>query len=325
MCGSKTVCFTTFYIQSITVKRGNGVTYSPVYYLVTMFPVINIRPKDSCYEVQYLEYGNAKYVLLNVMYNVVCMVLFCVAGEVLGERTVLNFPHQTEDSCDEHVMHPHTGRAGHATGYQTQLQFNLYPTLEHVHDSIVNHPPRPPPVVIERLPPQHMTTHERLEMAALLARRDFRNGRIPAELLSAEQSENTSSEEGETPEAREEIVPIQPQPVQVVQTAQSNVPPVLSGNSCPHVKPQKDDHGIDKMASEVVSLRRQLRRQVSRLREAVHDRRTSKVTVEDEDDIERELRREDGRSLRNMQSLYALQQQVPKNIIRYSSMLNHLL
>ena len=227
---------------------------------------------------------------------------------------MLNFPYQTENPCSDHVMHTHTGRADHATGYQTQLQFNLYPTLQHGHDNIVNHPPRPSPVVIERLPPQHMTTHDRLQMAALLARRDFRNGRVPAEFLSPEQSENSSSEEeGETSEAGEQVV-VQPKPVQVVQTVQSNMPPVLSGSSRPDIKSQEEDHGIDKMASEVVSLRRQLRRQVSRLREAVHDKKTSKVTVEDEEDIERELRREDGRSLRNMQSLYALQQQVLKNI-----------
>lgn len=221
----------------------------------------------------------------------------------MGERTVLNFSHQAEDSCGDHVIHPHIGREDHATGYQTQLQFNLYPSLQHGCDSIVNHPPRPPPVVIERLPPQPMTTQDRLQMAALLARRDFRNGHIPAEFLSAEQSQNnSSSEESETSEAEEQVTPVQSKPVQVVQSK--------SGSSRPDIKPQEEEDGIDKMASEVVSLRRQLRRQVSRLREAVHNRKTSKMPVEDEEDIERELRREDGRSLRNMQSLYTLQQQV---------------
>ena len=216
---------------------------------------------------------------------------------------MLNFPHQAEDPRGDHVVHPRNGREDHATGYQTQLQFNLYPSLQHACD-IINHPPRPPPVVIERLPPRPTTTQDRLQMAALLARRDFRNGHIPEEFLSAEQSQSSSSsEESETSKTEEYVAPVQPKPVQVVQSKPKN--------SRPDIKPQEEkEDGIDKMASEVVSLRRQLRRQVGRLREAVHNRKTSKMAVEDEEDIERELRREDGRSLRNMQSLYTLQQQV---------------
>jgi len=157
-----------------------------------------------------------------------------------------------------------------------------------------------------------MNTHNKLEMATLLARSDFRNGRIPAEFLSVEDSGNSSSEgESEISKAREQVIPLQPKTAQVVETdvekVQSKVP-TLSEET--HIKTQEKDTGIDKMASEVVSLRRQLRRQVSRLREAVYARKTNKITVEDDDDIERELRREDGRSIRNMQSLYALQQQV---------------
>lgn len=260
----------------------------------------------------YLEYGDSKYVLLTETHIVTgCYIwfLFSVAGEVLGERTVLNFSQQMKNPSADHVIQKHTGRTDHATGYQTQLQFNLYPTLEHGHDSIVNHPPRPPPVVVERLSSQHMSTHNRLEMAALIARRDFRSGRIPAEFL--EQSEdNSSSQESEAFEATEQVVLEQPKAAQVVETVQSIVHPVLSEEAHPSVKPQEKDSDIHKMASEIVSLRRQLRRQVSRLREAIQVRKTSKMAVEDEDDIERELRREDGRSIRNMQSLYALQQQV---------------
>lgn len=233
---------------------------------------------------------------------------FCIAGEVLGERTVLNFQHQADNPSGDHVAQQHIGRTDHATGYQTQLQFNLYPTLEHGHSNIVNHPPRPAPVVIERLAPHCVSTHNKLEVAALVARRDFRNGYIPAHFLYTEQSENDSSE-SEVSEAREPVVSMQPKATQVVETVQSTVPPVLSKKSCPHISSQEDPD-IDKMASEVVSLRRQLHRQVSRLREAVHVRKTSKTVVEDEDDVERELHREDGRSIRNMQSLYALKQQV---------------
>ena len=234
---------------------------------------------------------------------------FTVAGEVLGERTVLNFSNLAENPRGDHVTQQHIGRTDHATGYQTQLQFNLYPTQEHGHNSIINHPPRPLPVVIERMGPQCMSTHNKMEVAALLARRDFRNGRLPTKLLSAEQSESSlSSEENEFSEA-EQIIPVQPKLVKVTETVCSDVPPV---ESQPRIGSQEKNSDIDKMASEIVSLRRQLRRQVSRLREAVHVKRTSRMTVKDEDDIERELRREDGRGVRSMQSLYALQQQVCK-------------
>ena len=223
---------------------------------------------------------------------------------------MLSFPRGEENPNGDHVRQLHTGRTDHATGYQTQLRFNLYPNLEHARH--INHPPRPPPVVIERLPPQHISTHDKLEMAALLARRDFRNGRIPSEFLSTEQSGSSSSEEDEAGEVGRQVVSLQPKPepkpVQVIET----VPPSISQTeSLPNIK--SNESNIDKMASEVVSLRRQLRRQVSRLRDAVHDKKTSKISFEDEDDVERELRREDGRSLRNMQSLYTLQQQVCKN------------
>ena len=237
--------------------------------------------------------------------------VFCfpVAGEVLGERTILNFPKLSENPRCDHVIQQHIGRTEHATGYQTQLQFNLYPTQEHGHNSIVNHPPRPPPVVIERMGPQCMSTHDKMEVAALLARRDFRNGRLPTKLLSAEQSESgLSSEEDEASKA-EQIIPVQPKIVKVAETVRSDVPPM---ENHPHIGSQEKSSDIDKMASEIVSLRRQLRRQVSRLREAVHIKKTSRMTVKDEDDIERELRREDGRGVRSMQSLYALQQQVCK-------------
>lgn len=234
----------------------------------------------------------------------------------MGERTVLGFPRKSANPGAGHVMRHHTGRTDHATGYQTQLQFTLRPpTTKHTLSTNVNHPPRPPPVVIERLSPRHMNIHDRMEMAALLARRDFRNGCIPAEFLSAEQSEDDSSSEEseEASEVREEqIIPMQPKAVQVVETVQSKVPPILSEESHSHIKLQEKDSEIDKMASEVVSLRRQLRRQVSRLREAVCARKSNKGSVENEEDVdaEKELRREDGRSVRNMQSLYALQQQV---------------
>ena len=206
-------------------------------------------------------------------------------------------------------MQQHIGRTDHATGYQTQLQFNLYPSQEYGHNNIINHPPRPPPVVIERLGPRCMSTHDKLEVAALLARRDFRNGCLPTKISSAEQSESDSlSEEGETSEA-EQVIPVQPQPkvVKVIETVHSDVPPE---ESHPRIRSQEGNPDIDKMASEIVSLRRQLHRQVSRLREAVHIKKTSRMTVDDEDDIERELRREDGRGVRSMQSLYTLQQQV---------------
>lgn len=221
---------------------------------------------------------------------------------------MLNFPHQADNPSGDHVAQQHIGRTDHATGYQTQLQFNLYPTLEHGHSNIVNHPPRPAPVVIERLAPRCVSTHNRLEVAALVARRDFRNGHIPAHFLYTEQSDDSS--ESEASETREPVVSVQPKATQVVETVQSNVPPVLSEESHTHISSQEKDPDIDKMASEVVSLRRQLHRQVSQLREAVHVRKTSKIVVDDEDDIERELHREDGRSIRNMQSLYALKQQV---------------
>lgn len=218
---------------------------------------------------------------------------------------MLNFSRESKNPGAGHVIHRHSGRVDHATGYQTQLQFNLYPTMENA-NTIVNHPPRPPPVIIERLSPQCMNTHDRLEMAALLARSDFRNGRIPAEFLSVEDSGNDSSkEESKISKATE-----QPKTAQVVETVQSKAPTLLSEESHTDIKTKEKDLGIDKMASEVVSLRRQLRRQISRLREAVYARKTNKVAIENEDDVERELRREDGRSIRNMQSLYALQQQV---------------
>lgn len=244
----------------------------------------------------------------NLIIFVTCALHFSVAGEVLGERTVLNFPNQAENPSCDHVMQQHIGRTDHATGYQTQLQFNLYPTQGHGHNNIINHPPRPPPVVIERLSQPHsMSTHDKLEVAALLARRDFRNGYLPTNNSSTEQSESdSSSEEGETSEA-EQIVPVQSKVVKVVETVRSDVPPE---ESHPRIRSQERNPDIDKMASEIVSLRRQLRRQVSRLREAVHIKKTSRITVEDEDDIEREQRREDGRGVRSMQSLYALQQQV---------------
>ena len=269
--------------------------------------MINIRPKDGCYGALYLEYDNVKYVAFDVFsINSLCN-HFSLAGEVLGERTVLSFPQRAENLGSNHVRQLHTGRTDHATGYQTQLRFNLYPNLEHARN--INHPPRPPPVVIERLPPQHISTQDKLEMAALLARRDFRNGRIPPKFLSTEQSESSSSsEEDEACEVGEKVVPLQPKPVQVIETAPSSIP---LAKSLPDIKSKESD--VEKMASEVVSLRRQLRRQVSRLRDAVLDKKASKISVKDEDDVERELRREDARSTRNMQSLYALQQQVCKN------------
>jgi len=236
---------------------------------------------------------------------------FFIAGEVIGERTVLNFG-RNENNIIDHVTRQRWGRTDHATGYQTQLRFNMHPT-----PSNANHPPRPPPVIIEKLPSSRMSTHDRLQLAALLAKRDFRNGQIPTEFLEQQSEEEvqSSTSDGESSLDQDEDqgpVFLPKAEPKTVQTMKKNIPMVSVFGSVSNTKPPERLSELDKMASEVVSLRRQLRRQVGRLRDAVHAKKTNSLIEEDIDDAiaERQLRQEDGRGIRNMQSLYTLQQQV---------------
>jgi len=235
-----------------------------------------------------------------------------LAGEVIGERTVINFTQKGEKSLPDHVIQQWSGRTDHATGYQTQLRFNVHSSSSNYGNT--NHPPRPPPVVIEKLPSSCMSRHDRLQLAALLARRDFRNGQIPATFLhqQSEEEETQSS-----PTSDEEMRLDQDKPLLTPQADQSNifVQPIMkpaNTQSTTYNRPPEQLSELDKMAAEVVSLRRQLRRQVGRLRDTVHAKKTTSLLEEDIDSIaaERKLRQESGRGIRNMQSLYSLQQQV---------------
>ena len=242
-----------------------------------------------------------------------------LAGEVIGERTVINFAQKGEKSLPGQVIQQRSGRTDHATGYQTQLCFNVHPSSSKYHNT--NHPPRPPPVVIEKLPASCMSTHDRLQLAALLARRDFRNGQIPAIFL---QKQSEEEEMQNSPTSDEEMSLDQDKnrgPLLTPQADQRNIfvqpimkPALLRANtqSTTYSRPPEQLSELDKMAAEVVSLRRQLRRQVGRLRDTVHAKKTTSLLEEDIDSIaaERKLRRETGRGIRNMQSLYSLQQQV---------------
>ena len=255
----------------------------------------------------------------DVYIYITVMCMYIVAGEVIGERTVINFVQRGEKYLPDHVTQQRSGRTDHATGYQTQLRFNVHPSCYNYPST--NNPPRPPPVIIEKLPSSCMSTHDRLQLAALLARRDFRNGQIPANFLQQqseeEEMQSSSVSDGDSsPDQDEGQGPLLPPKATqtVAKNALMQAPTPLEVNTCntAYHKPPERLSELDRMAAEVVSLRRQLRRQVGQLRDAVHTKKTNLLVEEDIDDItaERQLRQEGGRGIRNMQSLYSLQQQV---------------
>jgi len=223
------------------------------------------------------------------------------------------------------VIQQRLGRTDHATGYQTQLRFNVYPSSSNYCN--INHPPRPPPVVIEKLPTSScIGTHGRLQLATLLARRDFRNGQIPAKFLQYQSEEedemqSSSTSDGEGSPRNQE--PLLTQAVANSILVQPVMEPALfeANTRSTNKKLPEQISELDKMAAEVVSLRRQLRRQVGRLRDAVHTKKTTSLLEEGIDSItaERQLRQESGRGIRNMQSIYSLQQQVEETVDKKSN------